>query len=338
MFVSAYLNSFTDEMMKFFRQIGLENVDLYQLVIPGYDRSLPRGMQKFDFNQSKDEILKVIKKVRGNGLKVNSFYAPPIRDALFGRKEGEKQVDNVCKFIRLMSENSIHLIHLGVHDVAGVTDYVPGRYKKEHRGGYVMDAFSLKLFNEQLEERDLNAPWSIHFREKLSFSDYFSNCVKVLKEIMSVAKELDVRAVSHFDDPPVDDDRLLPGFRDYVKILDLFDKVSSRNYGICFCCGTRYESGTGIFKQIEVFGRKKKLFHAHLRNVRGTVRTTGGYEEVTIDDGDMNVLEVIKAFKKQGYEGALNVDHLPEFIGDSDGKAALSHSVAYLKGLLASLD
>lgn len=59
---------------------------------------------------------------------------------------------------------------------------------------------------------------------------------------------------------------------------------------------------------------------------------------VAIDDGEMNILEILKSFKKQGYNGAFNVDHLPEFIGDSDGKAGLCHSVAYLKGLLASID
>jgi len=338
MFVAVYLSALTDNMMKFVKQIGVEYVDLYQHLIPSYDKNLFRGLQKFDFYQNKEEISHVIKRVKENGLKINSFFAPPIRDALFGRTGGEKQIENVCKFIRLMGENQIYLVDLGIQDVAAGPVYVPGRYKKEHRGGYIMDAFSMKLFREELEKRDLNAPWSIHFTEKLSYTDYLSNCIKVLNEILPVAKEQNIKISSHFDDPPIGDERLLPGFRNHVQILELFDKVSSENFGISFCCGTRYESGTDIFKQIELFGKRKKLFHAHLRNVRGTIKTTSDYEEVALDDGEMDILEILKSFKKQGYNGAFNVDHLPEFIGDTDGKAGLCHSVAYLKGLLDSID
>lgn len=341
MFISVYLGSYhslSDETLKFIKQIGVDYVDLYQSVIPGYNENLPRGFQKFDFNRSKDDILKVIRRVRENGLEINSFFAPPIREALFGRKEGEKQVDDVCKFIRLMAENRIYLVDLGIQDVAAGPACVPGRYRKQHRGGYVMDAFNLKLFNEELEKKDLKAPWSIHFQEKLSFEDYFSNTVRILKEVQPVAEELDVRTMSHFDDPPIDDDRLLPGFRDHLKILELFEKVSSRNFGISFCCGTRYESGTDIFRQIEVFGRRKKLFHVHFRNVRGTVKTTGDYEEVALDDGDMDMLKVLEKLEEVGYNGAINPDHLPEFTGDVDHKAALAYSVAYIKGLMSVLN
>jgi mannonate dehydratase len=32
-----------------------------------------------------------------------------------------------------------------------------------------------------------------------------------------------------------------------------------------------------------------KIFHVHFRNVRGTLPKDGGYDEVMLDDGDMNM-------------------------------------------------
>lgn len=336
MILSIYLHNLSNESFILLNQLGVSYVDLYQRVLPGYQKELHRGLQEFEFN--KDEIVKVIKRVRENGLRVNSFFAPPIRKALFGEPEGEKQIDNVCKFIKLMSENSIYLVDLGLQDVRQGPIGVPGRYVKEHRGGYKMDAFSVDLMLEELEKRNMNAPWAHNFKEKLSFEDYFKNCVRTLNAILPIAEEVNVKLMSHFEDPPIDDKRLLPGFTNPLQIRMLFEKINSKNFGISFCCGTRYESGIDVFQQIRMFG--EKIFFVHLRNVRGTITTTKGYEEVAIDDGDMNMLKVLKTLKEVKYEGAVNPDHLPLFLGDNNNetnKVGLAYTVGYIKALLHHL-
>ena len=112
--------------------------------------------------------------------------------------------------------------------------------------------------------------------------------------------------------------------------------MPSPKSGVLFCIGTRYESGIDIFAQIRMFG--PKIFHVHFRNVRGTLPHNRGYEEVMLDEGDMDMLEVLRALDKVGYDGSLNPDHDPALKGDTpDRNAARAFAVGYIRALLLAL-
>ena len=68
----------------------------------------------------------------------------------------------------------------------------------------------------------------------------------------------------------------------------------------------------------------------------------GGFEEALLDDGDMDMLEIIRTLVRVGYDGALNPDHLPPLTRSDDTESenllSLCYSVAYIKGLLAVSD
>ena len=105
----------------------------------------------------------------------------------------------------------------------------------------------------------------------------------------------------HGNDPPlhnfVGSPQILCRHSDFDR---LFSEVPSANNGITFCCGTRYESGEDVLKGIEHFGKKKQLFHVHFRNVRGTLPDNRGYSEVFVDDGDMQMGQVVRALDAVG--------------------------------------
>jgi mannonate dehydratase len=82
-----------------------------------------------------------------------------------------------------------------------------------------------------------------------------------------------------------------------------------------------------IFEQIREFGAMGKIFHIHFRNVRGTIPSTGGYEEVALNDGDMVMLDVLRALHAVEYAGAINPDHLPHLTGDPKHRASLAFDV-----------
>ena len=103
-----------------------------------------------------------------------------------------------------------------------------------------------------------------------------------------------------------------------------------------FCVGTRYESGENIFKAIKHFGSQNRIFHVHFRNVRGTLPKDGGYEERFIDDGDLNMMDVVRALDGVGYDRALDYDHVVKTNGDSYiGRQSVAFSAGYIRGLLA---
>jgi mannonate dehydratase len=75
-----------------------------------------------------------------------------------------------------------------------------------------------------------------------------------------------------------------------------------------------------------------------MRNVRGSLASSGGYEETLLDDGDLNMFKILKELQKVGFNGYINPDHIPSLPGDNQTKdVGWGYSVGYVKALLAAL-
>lgn len=335
--VSLRIHTLSDEELTFVKQVGVDYVDIGPPIV---GKAPPGTLPGFQTSRlDLEEVRKVIKRVRAAGLDVACFVDyPPTRLALLDTPEGGKQLEDICGFIKVLGAESVPVAQLCLEMVRHGPGGVPGRYQRRHRGGYGMAAFSLELMREELAKRDMTALWAHHFADKITFDEYFARCVQVCERVLPVAEDAGVKIALHTDNPPIPDgEGLLPGITNPLQINRLFDAVPSKNLGLLFCCGTRYESGVDVFEQIRMFGRKKKIFHVHLRNVRGTLPSAGGYEEVSIDEGDMDGFKVVQALKEVGYEGAIYPDHVPTLVGDLDNRAAFAFAVGYIKGLLSAL-
>jgi mannonate dehydratase len=142
----------------------------------------------------------------------------------------------------------------------------------------------------------------------------------------------------HGNDPPLyeylGNPQILCRFADFDR---LFREAPSRHSGITFCVGTRYESGENVLDGIRHFGKQGKLFHVHFRNVRGTL-PRGGYSEVMVDDGDMDMARVLRALHDVDYDGVIDYDHPMYITGDQPlPKQYIAFAVGYMRGLIDSL-
>ena len=120
----------------------------------------------------------------------------------------------------------------------------------------------------------------------------------------------------------------------------MLDAFPSKQVGFLYCIGTRAEAGGSalILDEINNYGRKGRIFTAHFRNVRGSLATAGGFEEVLLDDGDMNMFRVLRELHKVGFDGCVNPDHIPTIEGDHGNVSqGLAYSIGYIKALLAAL-
>ena len=331
--VSVNTRSFSDEDLKFIKQIGVDWVDTGPML--GTERQAGIASPQEGTLDLK-KVSEGIKKIRAANLNISTVRGTSIQQALMGKPEGEKELEDICNFIKVLGEESIPVMHLGLETRSPRS--VPGRVDKAHRGGYLMGAFSLDLMRREIVKRDMNSPWAYHFRDKITFDEYFHNCVKILERVIPIAEDSEVKLMFHADDPPVEVESLIPGITNSLLIRRLFEAVPSKNIGLQFCCGARYESGENIYDLIRLFGKENKIFHVHLRNVRGTIPSVGGYEEVAIDDGDINIFKVLQTLKEVGYGGTINPDHFPTLIGDNVGRASLAFSIGYIKALLSIVE
>jgi len=120
------------------------------------------------------------------------------------------------------------------------------------------------------------------------------------------------------------------------EIEEFLDAVPSLSNGFTFCQGTVTEMGVDVIDAIHRIGRRGKIHHVHFRGVHGRVPR---YVETFIDEGDVDMLAAMRAFRDVGYTGTMVSDHTPKVIGDfAGGRIGRTFSHGYIRGLIQAVN
>lgn len=311
--VSVWHRDLSDRYLRQITQLGADRVDF------GSGDAFP-GIRKQGFPDL-DEILKTRKKLRSWGLDINRVTLPDISQRFMNDLPGgEREVEHACEALQVFGEAGVPIAR---QRFAG--DAFPGhtaQYRSMHRGGYVSRG-----------EYRYQAGFQPPAPEKLK--RWWDRFCQVYARLVPVAEEYGIKLAIHPSDTPY------PGTPfDGLGLHRVIDTFPSPNVGLLYCVGTRAEAGGSslVLDEINTYGRKGRIFAVHFRNVRGSLATAGGFEEVLLDDGDMNMFKVLLELHRTGFEGCLNPDHIPRLEGDDEyGSAGLAYSVGYIKALLAAL-
>jgi mannonate dehydratase len=162
-----------------------------------------------------------------------------------------------------------------------------------------------------------------------------------LERVVPVANEYKVRIACHPQDPGMPPE----GYRGVDRVLGTVDGLKkflsiheSPYHGLNFCQGTVSEDladpGTQIFDVIRHFGRQNKIFNVHFRNIRGH---RDDFMEVFPDEGDVDFVKALKAYREVGYSGLLMPDHVPTTVGgspDTESQENFAFAFGYIRGLI----
>ena len=264
-----------------------------------------------------------VRRVRRWGLEFNRVTLPDITEQfMLGRDGAERELENSCAALQVFAEAGIPIMR---QRFAGDTfNHKLLRYESLHRGGY----------RSRGESREL-AGGGHATPSHAELEEWWRRFCAVYERLVPIAEECGVRLAIHPSDTPLPDTPL--GSLGFHRVIDAFP---SRSVGYLYCCGTRAEAGGPplVLDEINNYGRKGRIFTVHLRNVRGSLATAGGFEEVLLDDGDMNMFRVVRELRRVGFDGCLNPDHLQQIEGDNaSAHQALAYSIGYIKALLAAL-
>jgi len=158
-----------------------------------------------------------------------------------------------------------------------------------------------------------------------------------LAEMLPVAEEAGVKLALHPDDPPLPElrgtARLVHTPDGYQRVLDLSPSPANT---MEFCIGTLSEMpGGDIYEIVDCYSRTGRIGYVHFRNVRGTVPY---YHETFVDEGDTDMLQVLRLLRDNGYDGVLIPDHTPLMECAAPWHAGIAYALGYMKAAITLIE
>jgi mannonate dehydratase len=320
----AWLHGPNDDDLRFLKQIGVDALDIELVMVKGYRES---------GSITRPALRELMSRFEGAGLKIEraNALADHLVNAHLNRTEGQREIDNLKRIGEVLSEAEIPVYGIQACQSALHTDRArTGWTRKKGRGGYTYPAF-----DQAAAENPAPTP-----KYRVTADQLWKGLINIYGQVVPVVEGSKTRIAMHGNDPPLyqylGSPQILCRFADFDR---LFSEVPSRNSGITFCVGTRYESGEDVFAGIRHFGSQGKLFHVHFRNVRGTLPKARGYEEVFVDDGDLPMAKVLRALHEAAYDGVIDYDHPMSVSGEGAlPRNYIAFAVGYMRGLIHGLN
>ena len=306
----------TEGDLAFIRRIGVEYVVLWT----GGDKA------SYEYYASRRKLFE------GVGLRVYGFGSSSVhnQDAI---------VLNLPNREVKIEEYKAHLRNLGKAGIpyttyAHMANGIWSTQREPTRGGAMARGFDLpKAEVGHWAGRQYRMPLT-HDRVYTE-DEIWDNFRYFIRQVAPVAEEAGVRIGIHPDDPPVPELGGVPrcifsSFDGYERALEIAD---SPNVGVCLCVGCWLEGGEqmgkDVLETIRTFGERGKLFKVHLRNVD---RPLPHFVEAFLDDGYMDMYQVVQALREVNFEGVMIADHIPSM--DEDRRVGTAYSIGYMKALL----
>lgn len=329
------LETLTKENMQFARQMGVTHIVVHSPRLGDDWGHLGRQRHHSAVSTAQDgvldyfELLRMKKFVDSCDLELCAIenlpgdHMYPIVHAL---PERDAQIAKVCTSIENMGKVGIPI--LGYYfSLAGVS----GHWRAYGSGGGRGDA-GLKSFDYALVK---DAPPIVD--EEVSVEEMWSRLAYFLERVVPVAEKAGVKLAAHQDDPPAESlfgtGRLLTNHDAMQRLIDL---VPSEHNGLEFCQGTVAEMGPEkTVEAVSRFATQGKIFYVHFRNVRGGFPK---FDEVFIDEGDVNMIAALKAYRDAGYDGVITPDHTPRVIADEGGLRGKAFALGYMRAGLQALE
>lgn len=264
---------------------------------------------------------------------IENFDPAHWSDVLLDGPRKKQQLEGLKTIIRRVGEVGIPVIGYNF-SIAGVAGRVTGPFARGGALSVGMDGpVDAPVPNGMVWNMiyDANAPRG--YLPKTTAEQLWKRVQDFLEACLPVAEQAGVRLAAHPDDPPMPEVRGQPRlvYRPdlYQKLIDINRSPSNQ---LEFCVGTLAEMRDGdVYDAVERYSAQNRIAYVHLRNVHGKVPD---YKETHIDDGDLDVLRVIRILQKNGFGGVVIPDHAPQLTCDAPWHAGMAFAMGYLRACI----
>jgi mannonate dehydratase len=286
------------------------------------------------------EELKTLRRdVNAAGLEleaIENFDPAHWHDILLDGPRKRQHFENIKTIIRRVGEVGIPIIGYNF-SIAGVS----GRVKAPFARG---DAFSVGMDGPFDTPMPRGMVWNMIYdpdaaagvEPSATHEVLWQRLSEFLDEVLPVAEKAGVVFAAHPDDPPMPTMRGQPRLVYQPHMYErLLDSYTSPSNALEFCLGTLAEMTEGnVYDATDRYSRQGKLAYVHFRNVHGKVPH---YHETFVDDGDIDMLRVLRILKANGFRGVLIPDHTPQMTCDAPWHAGMAYALGYMRCALQAI-
>lgn len=286
-----------------------------------------------------EELDALVKAVRAHGLELAAIenFSPRFwSDVLLDGPDRARQMEGLKRLVRDAGRAGVPCFGYNF-SIAGVWGWTRGPYA---RGGASSVGFDATAIDTTAPIPD-GVVWNMRYRPPLpgaqpvsvTNTQLWERLKAFLSEIVPVAEEAGVMLAAHPDDPPAEmlrgTARLVNRPEKYDRLMDIVDSPANR---LELCLGSLQEMpGGDIYDHVRRFARRDRIGYVHFRNVRGKVPN---YVETFVDEGDIDMAEIVRILRDENYGGVLIPDHTPGMTCDASWHAGMAFALGYMRALV----
>lgn len=350
--LGLYRHMLTEENFRFARQAGATHVVAHLVDYfrdgahasidnqpTGDDRGWGRAGDP-DRIWSLEELLVLKQSVNAAGLElaaIENFDPAHWHDVLLDGPQKARQLENLKEIIRRLGAAGIPVMGYNF-SLTGVCGRTIGPYAR----GQALSVGMEGTFDKPMPK---GMVWNMIYdpqappepQPPVTHDELWRRLEEFLHAVLPVAEEVGVRLAAHAEDPPLPTMRGQPRliYQPYMyrRLLAIYPGPAN---AIELCVGTLAEMTEGdVYEAVDEYSRRGAVAYVHLRNVRGKVPR---YRETFIDEGDVDILRVLRILKRNGFDGVIIPDHTPQMSCAAPWHAGMAHALGYIRGLLETLE
>lgn len=290
-----------------------------------------------------DDFAALVADVRAAGLELAAIENLSPRfwsDVLLDGPDRARQMEGLKRLVRDAGRAGVPCIGYNF-SIAGVFGWTRGPYA---RGGAHSVGFGIEPVDPDMPLPD-GLVWNMRYRPAVdgaapvtvSNEQLWDRLERFLREIVPVADEAGVVLAAHPDDPPADrlrgTARLVNRPEKYDRLMGIVDSPAN---GLELCLGTLQEMpGGDIYEHVRRFARSGRIGYIHFRNVKGKFPR---YIEAFVDEGDIDMAEIVRILRDENYTGVLIPDHTPDMRCAAPWHAGMAFALGYMHGLVKNAE
>lgn len=242
------------------------------------------------------ELRGYMNNLKDKGLTVLNIMHPTGINTVLGRPGRDTEIATFQESLRVAGACGLPNVEYNFY----VDRLIEGYYEIEGRGGSGITGYDYSRVKDLPAKPEIG----VHRAEEI-----WENITYFLKAVIPVAEKAGVRMALHPNDPVAQishqSDQIMSNLKGWKRLISIVDSPAN---GITFDCGVTKEMGEDPVEVCKYFASRDRINHVHYRNVISEI-PYDKYQEVFIDEGEVNMYAVMKELMSHGYNRALYAEH-----------------------------